>query len=565
MGIHGIEVSARRAARHLRYLATREPADLTRVLRREADLWSEYRSRARGGPRVLIATGTGRHRAVTPVESMLAAALTLRGAEVEVLLCDRVLPACQEATFAGLRRPEDFVERGPKPFLCDQCLCEGRRLFAPLGLPVRLYSATLTASDAEEARALAQSRPVSEIETYELAGLKVGEHAMAGAVRYFAKASVAEEPYGEPVLRRYFEAALLTTFSVRRLAKTRPYDSACFHHGIYVPQGLVGEVMRQRGVRVINWNPAYRKQCFIFSHGDTYHHTLMDEPTEVWEGLDWTPELETELMDYLSSRWQGTEDWIWFHEKPTVDLRVISERLGIDLGKPTIGMLTNVVWDAQLHYPANAFGNMLEWVRATIEYFARRPELQLVIRVHPAEIRGTVPSRQRVVDEIARAFPTVPANVFVVGSESDLSTYALMAECDSAIIYGTKTGVELTSVGIPVVVAGEAWIRNKGVTLDARSREEYEQILDRLPLGARMDEATTRRARMYAYHFFFRRMIPIQVMEPTAGWPPYRLCLETLEQLLPNVDRGLDVVCNGILEGASFVYPAESQGVSSDG
>jgi hypothetical protein len=57
-----------------------------------------------------------------------------------------------------------------------------------------------------------------------------------------------------------------------------------------------------------------------------------------------------------------------------------------------------------------------------------------------------------------------------------------MLECNAVIIYGTKTGVELTSMGRPVIVAGEAWIRNKGLTLDATSRDNYFHILDGLPL-----------------------------------------------------------------------------------
>ena len=61
--------------------------------------------------------------------------------------------------------------------------------------------------------------------------------------------------------------------------------------------------------------------------------------------------------------------------------------------------------------------------------------------------------------ELRAAFPQLPKNVFIIPPESKLSTYAAMFACDSVLIYGTKAGVELTSFGVPVVVAGEAWIR----------------------------------------------------------------------------------------------------------
>ena len=52
--------------------------------------------------------------------------------------------------------------------------------------------------------------------------------------------------------------------------------------------------------------------------------------------------------------------------------------------------------------------------------------------------------------------PRLAPNIFVVPPESDMSTYVLMSLCNAAIIYSTKMGVELTSVGLPVIVAGEA-------------------------------------------------------------------------------------------------------------
>jgi hypothetical protein len=380
---------------------------------------------------------------------------------------------------------------------------------------------------------------------------------MAGALRYFAKGTLDNELFGEVILRRYLAASLLTVRVAERVVDTGAFAAWVFNHGIYVPQGLIGEVARGHGIRVVNWNPAYRKKCFIFSHGDTYHHTLMHEPTSAWESLSLTPALEARLLAYLKSRWQGSEDWIWFHERPRIDIESIWRDLGIDPSKPLIGMLTNVVWDAQLHYPANAFPNMIDWALETIRYFANRPDLQLVIRVHPAEITGGVPSRQRMVDVIKETYPHLPRNVLVIPPESRVSTYAVMSMCDSVIIYGTKTGVELASHGTPVIVAGEAWIRNKGISLDVSSSREYFGLLDRLPLGKPLDETIQRRARKYAYHFFFRRMIPLEFMHPRPGWPPYRVVLGNLGDLRPGRDKGLDVICEGILTGSSFVYPDE--------
>jgi hypothetical protein len=196
---------------------------------------------------------------------------------------------------------------------------------------------------------------------------------------------------------------------------------------------------------------------------------------------------------------------------------------------------------------------MLEWLVHTCEYFATRPDLQLLIRVHPAEISGFPPSRQPILQELRKRIPRLAPNIFVVPPESGMSTYALMSLCNAAIIYGTKMGVELTSVGLPVIVAGEAWIRNKGLTHDASTPDEYFRLLEKLPFAERLGPSQLARARRYAYHFFFGRMIPLPFIKPKAGYPIYTLELERLQQLLPGASQGLDTICEGILSRGPFV------------
>jgi hypothetical protein len=329
---------------------------------------------------------------------------------------------------------------------------------------------------------------------------------------------------------------------------------------MYVPEGLIGEVARQKNARVTTWSFGYRKRTCVFSHDDTYHHTLLSEPTAHWENLILTPQIKEEILDYLNSRRYGTRDWIRFIEDPQEDVASIEDELGVDFSKPCVVLLTNVVWDAQLTYRNNAFTNMMEWILESIRYFANRPELQLIIRVHPGELLAHTRARQTVIGEIEQIFPELPKNVFVIPPESKVSTYSVASQCNAAIIYGTKTGVEVTSMGIPVIVAGEAWIRNKGVTLDANSPREYFQLLDRLPLKQRLSEAETQRARKYAYHFFFRRMIPLPFTADASPEPD----VHSLADLTPGQYPGLDIICDGLLRGAEFIYPAEEYPVTAE-
>ena len=506
---------------------------------------------------MLLATSMGGFAPATAIEGLLGVSLTLRGARVRFLLCDKALPACLQ-THDMPPDPGLLARYELESALCNACYGRGSAAYATHGLPVWRFSEFVSSDERREARELANRVPYEEIPRYRWRDLAVGEHAQAGALRFYARGHLAGADGAETTLRRFFEASLVTAMVMRNLLARERIDRACFHHGIYVPQGLIAEACRAASVPMVTWNVAYRKGCFLFSHDDTYHHTMLTEPLAAWEQMPWGPEKDREIVDYLDSRLTGTRDWIWFHEKPVEDVRRIADELGLDLDRPTIGLLTNVFWDAQLHYPANAFEDMLDWVLKTIGYFARRTDLQLLIRIHPAEVRGNIPSRQPLLPEIQRVFRELPPNVFVIPPESNSSTYAAMDLCDAVLIYGTKTGVELSSRGIPVVVAGEAWVRGKGITLDARSEEEYFGILDQLPLGGRLDEGTVTRARKYAYHFFLRRMIPLPFVEPVEGGPlSFSVEIEGLRDLLPGRSRGLDVICDGILTGSPFIYPAE--------
>jgi hypothetical protein len=499
--------------------------------------WTEALHGAKSGPRVLIATSTGSNWPCSSLESMLGIALTLRGARVSFLLCDGVLPACQECDHQWLE-PAKLIQHGPQTDLCRSCFAPAKAMLESTGLPLLRYSQFISS----------HSDPSDSVMNPELL-----EHANAGALRYFGRGTLPAEDVGTFVLQRYANAAQTTADVIDTLIRQESPDVAVFHHGIYVPQGAAGHVLRKAAVRIVNWGFSYRKSTVLFSHGNSYHHTMADESPEQWTDLNWSSSEQEKIMAYLGSRRTGGNDWISFQPSTEADIGKFVSETCLDRSRPIIGLLTNVIWDAQLHFRKTAFPSMLEWLFTTIQYFINRPDLQLVIRVHPAEVHGSVPSQQLAADEISNRFGKLPDHIKVIGPEEKISTYSLMALCNSALVYGTKTALELACNGLPVVVAGDAWCRGKGFTIDTSSPEEYEQALEALPFARGLTEGQISAARRYAYHFFFRRMIPLRNLKPMKHFGPYKVRVGKLEELEPGADHGLDLICDGILTGRNFV------------
>ncbi len=510
------------------------------------------------GTRVLVGTNTGMHGAVSTFDSLLSCALTQAGAQVSRIFCDGSIPACLIPVYGEATPPEMIAERKLVDRLCKACFNRGTHTHRPLGLPEFRFSEFLQDEDYINATSIAAGVDIGKLPEWTLDGISVGEHAYAGALRYFAKGDLNGELLADEILLRYLEGAIITKWVYERVIEAWKPDVVVLHHGIYSPQGIAADVCRKAGVKVVTWVVAYRKSCFIFSHDDTYHHTMMSEPVETWENINLSEAQRAELYEYLGGRAKGSGDWIYFHEEPSADFQTYAQNKDIDLNKPLVSILTNVMWDAQLHYPANAFRGMEEWIVETVRHFIDKPELEVAVRIHPAEVRGSIKSRQCVADILAKAFPILPRHIHIIEPDEEASTYALANASNAVIIYGTKMGTELAPMGKPIIVGGEAWIRNKGLTQDAKNKEDYFSILNKLPYADDANLPDKARAEKYAYHFFFRRMIPLTFLEPNGTGAMFGFEFDSINDIKPGNHTGLDVITNGIMHGSPFVYQAEN-------
>jgi len=209
----------------------------------------------------------------------------------------------------------------------------------------------------------------------------------------------------------------------------------------------------------------------------------------------------------------GMSDRLW-QDIPAGSVEQTRAVLGLD-NCPVVLLATNVIGDS-LTLERNVFSSsMSEWITQTVRYFSTRPEVQLVIRVHPGERYSKGFS---VVTMVNGLFPRLPENIHLVGPLEKVNTYDIMKLTALGLVYTTTTGLEMAMDGIPVIVAGDTHYRKRHFTFDPNTWDEYFEMLDHIlanPTAYRLTDEQVEMAWNYAYRFFFEypRPFPWRVVK----------------------------------------------------
>jgi hypothetical protein len=295
------------------------------------------------------------------------------------------------------------------------------------------------------------------------------------------------------------------------LLATESYDCLIIPSGSILEFGMIYRVARRAAVPVVTYEFGEQRGRMWLAQN---REVMRLDISELWQACAHEPfnasERQTIESLYASRRtgqkWnQFTRRW---QSKAGEGSQAAASKLGLDPIRKTVLLCTNVVGDS-LALDRQLFTHgMADWLARTVQYFAQRPEIQLVVRVHPGELLGAgYPST-----EIVRhALKDITGSVHVVPPESKINTYDLANLAEIGLVYTTTVGLEMAMQGLPVIVAGATHYRGKGFTLDPSTLDEYYELLDRLiadPQGYRLTPEQVDSAWKYAYLFFFQFPFP---------------------------------------------------------
>jgi len=121
------------------------------------------------------------------------------------------------------------------------------------------------------------------------------------------------------------------------------------------------------------------------------------------------------------------------------------------------------------------FKDQVAWLEATVQWFSKHPELQLIVRPHPREFpnkRESHPSNHR--EAWDRVLENLPPNVRLDHPSLKFSLFDHLNSVDVVITGWSSTGVEALAKGIPVITYDKNLPTfSPLIHLSGTTREEY--------------------------------------------------------------------------------------------
>ena len=314
------------------------------------------------------------------------------------------------------------------------------------------------------------------------------------------------------------------------LWEAQPPDAVIVPNGSILEFGITFKVARHLGIPITTYEFGEQSERMWLAQNDD---VMRQNTSDLWAARGDVPLTDEEwdrvremfatrqgggIWGNFSRRWQGV---------PSQGGEAARAALGLD-ARPMVLLPANVLGDS-LTLGRHIFSeSMTEWLVRTIEYFSRRDDAQLVIRVHPGESGSWGPS---VYDILREKFPELPENIHLLPADAKINTYDLVNAADAGLVFTTTVGMEMAMSGLPVIVTGWTHYRGKGFTLDAESWDSYFGLLEGVleaPEKYRPSRNQVESAWTYAYRFFMEYPQPFpwhvqHLDEDTRRWPPERV------------------------------------------
>ena len=410
------------------------------------------------------------------VDHVLAEALRAAGHDVTFFIDDSCLPV-----FEGHQwdKPETWKRTSDRGYFVIRNILDNARI------PYNGFSEVQHEADSDDTTALENFSDILE----------------ASLLRHYRVGILTKELTEFERRKALFEQSIAISANVGRVIVAGKYDRVIMNHGLYSSTGPARRIIQNAGIPVLTHDRAKRKHCLNFTWNQSSDKWDISKIWEQKKDIPLTADQLKKVNEYLKSRIQHSGDRLVYNFGDQESPEKLADRLKIRLDKPVYTLFTNVLWDAASSQREIVFKNPVEWVVETIRWFEANPELQLLVKIHPAEV--VIGTRQPFIDVLKEHIKQIPENVVIIPPDEKINSWSVYDITDLGIVHTTTAGMEMPLVGVPVVVVSNTHYRNKGFTLDVNSQEEYFETLQDFGVHRqKVSDFEKNLAKKYAYYLF---------------------------------------------------------------
>jgi hypothetical protein len=484
------------------------------------------------GKKIIFNSLDGRYTPHTYHEVGIAKALQIRGNDVKMLICG--------GAFCNMCAGHFTIKKPYSPWRCKNCINFSEDFYKTTKVPYSTYKEYITDREISKIKNKVESIPIKERSNFFYKGVNIGYHAKTSADRYFVGSPPDKRIY-DYVLKCELINSMISTDVAEKVVNSEKPDVLVTSHGCYSSWGNFSDYFINKEIRVCVWVSGYKKNFVIFDkhklseYFNTYYEVIRKKSPL-------NKEEEQELNRFLNKRIKGEEGDTAFYEFSKRN-KNLEKMFNIDKYEKNFFIFPNVPWDRSIALIGEkiAFEDVYKWISSTIELFREKSNLQLIIKIHPAEA-ATGKSEKTLLDYINEKYPNLPSNIRTIHPKTDIGPYSLFPFIDVGIVCNGTIGLEMALNNIPVVVTGKVHYHGKGFTHDVSTEKEYSETLMRniTPL-----ENQQTLAKIYAYFFFIKSFVPRTYVYYknflNLGWK-----IKSFDDLSEGKDLYLDHLCNYI-------------------
>jgi len=485
--------------------------------------------------KVLFISVDARHMPHTYLEGGIAKALEIRGHNPKMLMCNGILNMCTS----------HFTVDNPKNcWNCENCIRFSKKFYEIAKLPYATFDQYITPKEVETIQKTVSKMTLEQCEKHIYKDICVGYHATTSAKRYFKGDKPSNEEY-EPILRSELINAMITTDVAAKAYLLEKADILVSSHGCYSSWGSFTDYFINRKTPAYIWGSGETNTVkFVYPKSDFNKYFEEVRHKKLLNKLE-----ENEIDNFFNRRSLGKEGQVTLYGFSKTKEDELKKQFNFEKYDKTYVMFPNVPWDTATFGDEDkmAFKDTYDWFLHTVELFKDKPKMQLIVKIHPSEVK-VMESKRTINDFIAEKFDSLPENIKIIPPDTTINPYSLFPFIDVGLVYTGTVGLEMSMHSIPVIPAGDAHYANKGFTHDVSTKEEYTKMMfDNISVSPNQQNM----AKLYAHFHFIKNFVPRDFISTnnfiTTGWT-----FKSLDDLEPGKNKYIDHICNYIINGGIY-------------